>query len=347
MTGKIASIDLSLKNIWQSWFKFKKGKKYTPKLHEFQYNLEENLHKMFTDLNSDRYQHGGYKKFIVKDNKRREISVCEIRDRILHRLVYEHLCEIYDKTFIFDAWSCRKGKGLQGAIKRTQKFMWAHKNGYVWKSDIKKFFDNVNKEKFKEILSRRIKDEKTFKLLCVIIDSFSAESHANKGIPIGNLTSQIFSNIYLNELDRFVKYKIKPKAYLRYGDDFILVESSLKNLISMKQQVELFIKNALNMGINRKSEAVTKAKHGLKFLGTIIYPKNRTLNKRNESKISKNLNLKNTPSYYGTISQNGSRKFQKKFLWQILKLIQETQNFTPPPSQNPTPSPPSSNNPWI
>jgi len=332
MTGKIASINLSLKNIWQSWFKFKKGKKYTLRLHEFQYNLEENLRKMFVDLNFDHYQHGGYKKFIVKDNKKREISVCEIRDRVLHRLIYEYLCEVYDKTFVFDAWSCRKGKGLQGAIKRTQKFMWTHKNGYVWKSDIKKFFDNVNKKKLKETLSRRIKDEKTFKLLCVIIDSFHSDSCANKGIPIGNLTSQIFSNIYLNELDRFVKYKIKPKAYLRYGDDFILMESNLENLTSMKQRVELFIKNVLDMEINRKSEAVIKAKHGLKFLGVIIYPKSRTLNKRNENKILKNLNPKNTPSYHGTVSQNGSRKFQKKFSWQILKLIQETQNFIQSPS---------------
>lgn len=331
MTGKIASIDLSLKNIWQSWFKFKKGKKYTPKLHEFQYNLEENLRKMFTDLNSDHYQHGGYKKFIVKDNKRREISVCEIRDRVLHRLVYEYLCEIYDKTFIFDAWSCRKGKGLQGAIKRTQKFMWTRKNGYIWKSDIKKFFDSVNKEKLKRILSHRIKDEKTFKLLCVIIDSFHSDKGANKGIPIGNLTSQIFSNIYLNELDRFVEYKIKPKAYLRYGDDFILMESDLEDLISMKRQVELFIKNTLDMKINHKSEAITKAKHGLKFLGAVIYPKNRTLNKRNENKIPKNLNSKNIPSYHGIVSQNGSRKFKKKFLWQILEIIQETQSFTQSP----------------
>lgn len=331
MTGKITSIDLSLKNIWRSWFKFKKGKKYTPRLHEFQYNLEENLYKMFTDLNSDNYKHGGYRKFTVKENKKREISVCEIRDRVLHRLVYEYLCKIYDKTFIYDVWSCRKGKGLQGAIERTRKLMYANKNSYVWKSDIEKFFDNVNKEKLKEILGLRIKDEKTFKLLCAIIDGFSSGLHGDKGIPIGNLTSQIFSNIYLNELDRFVKHEVRPKAYLRYGDDFILIESNLKNLISMKQQVESFIENILDMKTNKKSEAVIKVKHGLKFLGTIIYPKSRILNKKNEDRITKELNLKNIPSYHGIVNQNGSRKFRKEFLWRTFELVQEEQNLTQPP----------------
>ena len=116
-------IDLSLKNIWESWLNFKKGKKETHELHEFQYYLEKNLHELFQDLNFGKYKHGGYKKFIVSDNKRREISVAAIRDRIVHRLIYDYLEKIYDKTFIYDAWSCRKRKGLLGAIERTQKFL--------------------------------------------------------------------------------------------------------------------------------------------------------------------------------------------------------------------------------
>jgi retron-type reverse transcriptase len=121
--GSVESIDLSLKNIWKCWFAFRAGKRATLEMHDFQYHLEKNLYKLFLDLNNGRYRHGGYKKFIVCDNKRREISVASVRDRVVHRLIYDYLEKIYDKTFIYDAWSCRKEKGLLGAIERTQEFL--------------------------------------------------------------------------------------------------------------------------------------------------------------------------------------------------------------------------------
>ena len=117
------SIDLSLENIWRSWYQFKKGKNFTPDLHFFQYNLEKNLFELSRDLRLKRYRHGGYRKFIVNENKRREISVALVRDRLVHRLIYDYLEKIYNNTFIYDAWSCRKGKGLLGAIERTQAFL--------------------------------------------------------------------------------------------------------------------------------------------------------------------------------------------------------------------------------
>lgn len=97
MTGNV-SIDLSLKNIWKSWFAFRKGKKMTPELHNFQYNLEKNLYGLFKDLNNGNYRHGDYRKFVVCDNKRREISVAPIRDRVVHRLIYDFLEKLYDHT---------------------------------------------------------------------------------------------------------------------------------------------------------------------------------------------------------------------------------------------------------
>ena len=117
------SIDLSLKNIWQSWFDFRKGKKVTSDLDNFQYSLEKNLYQLWEDLNTGTYRHGRYRKFMVCDNKRREISVAVIRDRVVHRLLYNYLEKIYDKTFIYDGWSCRKGKGLLGAIERASSFL--------------------------------------------------------------------------------------------------------------------------------------------------------------------------------------------------------------------------------
>lgn len=167
-----SSIDLSLTNIWKSWFKFQRGKSKTSELEYFSYYLEQNLQKLFFDLNT-KYRHGGYNKFIITDNKRREISVASVRDRVVHRLVYEYLYKIYNKTFIYDAWSCRKEKGLIGAIERAQKFLSRCPHCFVWRADIKKFFDNVDQQTLLKILSLRIKDVKAMNILKEIIASHS------------------------------------------------------------------------------------------------------------------------------------------------------------------------------
>ena len=165
-------IDLSLSNIWQSYFKFKKGKKTSQELEKFSYYLEENLRSLHHDLDSGNYKHGQYRKFTVTDNKRREISVSNIRDRVVHRLIYEYLCQIYDKTFIFDAWSCRKNKGLVGAIERAQNFVSRKPNSFIWRSDIKKFFDSVDQQVLLKIISRKIRNQKDLSLLREIIGSY-------------------------------------------------------------------------------------------------------------------------------------------------------------------------------
>jgi len=117
------SIDLGLKNIYKSWFRSRKGKKPSYDLDHFQYNLEKELQGLYWDLNNGTYKHGDYRKFIVTDNKKREISVASVRDRMLHRLFYDYLVDIFDKIFVCDAWSCRNGKGLMGAIDRAQVFI--------------------------------------------------------------------------------------------------------------------------------------------------------------------------------------------------------------------------------
>ncbi len=171
-----SSINLSLANIWQSWYKFRRGKKSSKELECFTYYLEQNLRQLWSDLNNGNYKHGGYKKFIVTDSKRREISIASLKDRIVHRLLYEYLTEIYDKIFIYDVWSCREKKGLLGAIERTQKFLSKYTNYFVWRADIKKFFDNVNHNILLEILAFRIVNEKAFEILKEIIVSYSVSA---------------------------------------------------------------------------------------------------------------------------------------------------------------------------
>ena len=175
------SIDVSLENIWRSWFRFRKGKHATAELHGFQYSLEENLYRLHQNLADGAYRHGGYKKFVVDDNKRREIFVASIRDRVVHRLVYDFLTVLYDKTFIYDAWSCRLGKGLLGAIQRTREFLRRWPKSFIWRADVTKFFDSVDQKILLEILARRIKSAKNYNLLEEIIGSFDVDKKKGGG----------------------------------------------------------------------------------------------------------------------------------------------------------------------
>ena len=169
-------IDFSLSNLWRSWFKFRRGKRKIKELENFQYYLEDNLWRLYLDLNEQRYAHGPYQHFTIQEGKRRDIMVASVRDRVVQRLVYEYLKQIYDRTFVYDAWSCRENKGLTGAIDRTEKFFKKYPKSFIWRADITKFFDNVKKNILFNILSRRVKDEKAVGLIKKIINSYGYET---------------------------------------------------------------------------------------------------------------------------------------------------------------------------
>lgn len=321
------SIDLSLANIWRRWFQFRRGKKVSQELECFQYFLERNLFLLCRELNGGSYQHGGYRHFTVTDNKRRQIAVASIKDKVIHRLLYEYLIPIYDKTFIFDVWSCREDKGLIGVIERTQIFLRRYSNSFVWRVDINKFFDHVDHDILRNMLRLKISDDKALWLLDEVIKSYSTTSTREsnptvpKGMPIGNLTSQIFANIYLNELDRFVKHALKPQAYLRYGDDFILIEKSKGNLLKMKEATVNFLKLKLNLTLHPKNDIIIKAKQRLRFLGVEIFPKGRRLNKRNSARAQNRLSAGNVISYSGLVRKHGNKKRVKEFNWIVLRKL--------------------------
>lgn len=314
------SIDLGLGSVWKAWFEFRKGKRMSEEMHEFQYHVEAHLAQLHQDLNGGTYKHGPYRSFTVCDNKRREISVSSVRDRVVHRLLYDYLVPIWDKTFIYDAWSCRKGKGLLAAIERTQDFLKSFPNAYVWRADVRKFFDSVNQEVLLKLVKRRVKDPKALELIAEVIQSYSPQKEG-VGMPIGNLTSQIFSNIYLNELNRFIKHELKPKAYLRYGDDFLLFEMDLKNLQRMQKEATAFLSNELKLTMHAKNNLIVKARHGLKFLGVELWSSGRRLSKRNKIRIGTRLDIRNTPSYHGVVSKHGGPKMQKWLAWQVHELV--------------------------
>lgn len=299
-------MDLSLSNLYKCWRLFRRGKKASREIVEFEYFLENNLRGLEKDLHSGIYKHGCYRQFEVVDNKRRLIKVAGVRDRVVHRLVYEYLKPIFDPAFIYDVWSCREGKGLIGAVKRSQKFLYQRSRGYVWRSDIKKFFDNVDKQILLQLIERKIIDNQAVGIIREIIFSQSTQignDRHDSGIPIGNLASQIFANIYLNELDRFIKHKLGVKFYLRYGDDFIILDDKQEILEQIRDEVREFLRVSLRLETNSHRDIIIKIDRGLRFLGAKIYPRSRQLNRRNQKRLKRKLDLLNLSSYKGMIKQ--------------------------------------------
>lgn len=323
------SIDISLSSLYKSWYKFKAGKSRTNKLEEFEYKLEKNIFNLYRELRNKTYKHGQYHRFAVIDNKKRQISVADIKDRLIHRLLYDYLVTNFDKKFIYDVWSCRKNKGLIGAINRAQLIAKKYKDGYIWRADIKKFFDNVNQEVLFKILKREICCKTALWLLKEIIISYRISinnqgscASFSRGLPIGNLTSQIFANIYLNELDRFILHHQKPLAYLRYGDDFLVFKRDLARLKKIRENVIRFAFWKLSLSINPKNDVIFKTKRGIRFLGVEIFSNGRRLNKRNISRATSKINLINASSYCGLVKQH-YKKLLNVLNWKILEKIED------------------------
>lgn len=175
------SMDVSIEALWRCWKRFRTGKKRTTEFERFAYNLEEHLFSLQRDLADGTYRHGSYRTFEVRDPKRRMIAVASVRDRLVHRLLYDELVRLYDHIFLYDVWSCRKEKGLHGALDRAQNFLHAFPRGWVWRADIHKFFDHMDHAVLLQLLQRKIEDERMFSVLQEVIGSYEVESTGKWG----------------------------------------------------------------------------------------------------------------------------------------------------------------------
>ncbi|HEX6977625.1 MAG TPA: reverse transcriptase/maturase family protein [Patescibacteria group bacterium] len=319
--GNESDINVSLTSVLHAWYSFKKGKTKNHEFDTFTYSLESNLHNLHQDLLSHTYQHGHYRTFYLTDTKKRTISVASIRDRIVHRLIYDYLVSIFDKRFIYDAWSCREGKGLLGAINRAGDLLKSFPNAYVWRCDITKFFDSIDQEFLKKTIRRRVSGERVLWLTDIVIDSFFSYA-PGRGMPIGNLTSQIFCNIYMNELDHYVSHTIRPLAYMRYGDDFLLIIPDHESAKKTKEAVTLYITNELKLTVHKTNNIIIPTRQGIHFLGCDIYPNGRRLRKKMYPRIKKRLNLANLSSYRSLILTHDKEKDVKWIDWNIANIIE-------------------------
>lgn len=307
------SMDISLSGFYKSWYAFRAGKRISRSIISFEYELENNLCKLAKDIQTNEYRHGGYRHLLVNDSKSRHIAVSSVRDRVVHRTLYDYFVPRTNPYFDYDVWSCRKNKGLEGAVERTLTLLKRYPDSWVWRGDVAKFFDSIDHAVLSRVVRRYIKDPIALKLLDNVTESYLTSPGV--GIPIGNLTSQIISNIYMNEFDRFVRHYLKPLGYVRYGDDFILLFPNQDSTLSAQIKGSEFLDSRLKLTIHSSNNIVIPAKRGLYFLGMVLFPTGRYIQKRTWDRIQRRLNSSNVASYHGLVKGMGSKRQKKDFKW--------------------------------
>jgi len=208
-----------------------KGKRDKEYAIEFEQDLEGNLLTLHEELVEEVWQPGAYSRFFVEDPKRRLINAPPFPNRVVHHVVTDVvLTPIWRPTFIFDTYACIKGRGTHVAVRRLQRFMRRHPegSGYVLQLDVESYFASIDHEILISLIERRIRDPQMMRLIRLIVESY--EDSPGVGIPLGNLTSQVFANIYLHELDMFAKHDLRIKHYIRYMDDVALVHTDPQQL---------------------------------------------------------------------------------------------------------------------
>ena len=280
---------LTFQKMLEAHERAKVGKNNKSEIIIFEMDLENNIIKIIEDIKNKRYKFGKYREFKVYEPKERIIKSLPYRDRVVHQwFVEEFIKSYYYPRFINDTYACLDFRGTHKAVLNLQRKMRYMKrkydNYYVLKCDIKKYFYNIDKDILIQILSRKISDKKIIEFAKIILND-----GIEKGIPIGNYTSQYFANIYLNELDHFVKETLRVKVYLRYMDDFILLLKTKEEAKRMYYLIQNFVNEKLNLQYNNKS-SYFNAKRGIDFCGYRIYETHILLRKRFKYKLNKSIN---------------------------------------------------------
>lgn len=270
----------------------------------FSLSLEENILALREKFLSGKYKHGGYVKFYVRDPKMRRIHKASVEDRIVHHAVFRVLYPIFENKFVFDSFASRTNKGTHAAIKHFELFAVKLSQNYtrtVWtlKCDIRKFFDSIDHEILLKIFRSKIRCAKTNSLLADIVGSF--ENDSDKGIPLGNLTSQLFANVYMNCFDQFVKRNLRLKYYVRYMDDFVILSENKESLAAVLIVIRSWLKEHLSLEFHGRKVLLRKWHGGIDFLGYVSFPFHRILRTRTKKRILRKLNFKNAHSYFAIL----------------------------------------------
>jgi retron-type reverse transcriptase len=271
-------------------------------------HLEDEVIALAEDLASGSYSHGPYSCFPVYEPKKREISKASVRDRLVHHMVYNALRPSFDHYFIHTSLSCRVGKGVHVGINMLRS-MARHvsKNNTkpCWglKLDVKRFFDNIDHAILKKQIHRHVKCPRTLQLIEHIIDSFCiAKAPRAHGLPLGNVTSQLFANLYLHEFDLFIKHTLRQRHYIRYCDDFIILENNRTLLAGLIQPIKDFLAMELKLTLHPEKIVLRKLDWGLDFVGYVQLPHHRVVRTATKRRMLSQLTLRQKAYHKGEIS---------------------------------------------
>ena len=251
-------------NIRMAFLKAIQGKRSTAEVLLFCRTVDAHLHEIRTRLLAEPVRWGEYHNFTITDPKKRTISAAPIEDRIIHHAIMNVLEPLFERQMIYHTYACRKGKGTHAAVR----YAFSKSKGFPWflKLDIRKYFDSINHEVLKHCLCRILKDRKVLDLLDGVIGSY--EKSPGTGIPIGNLTSQFFANLYLSSLDHYILEQLKSSGYARYMDDFVLWAHTRQELRHALRHIKTFCSGELKLDL--KQALIGKTGQGLPFLGFLI-----------------------------------------------------------------------------
>ena len=277
-------------NLLFAYRKASKGKRGHPNVAAFEHRFEDHLFELQDELRAFTYQPGAYRSFYIHEPKRRLISAAPFRDRVVHHALCNLIEPIFERSFIHDSYANRIGKGTHRALDRAQAF--ARRYRYVLQCDLRQFFPSIDHAILQMELARKLDDEKVLWLCERIIESgigvlreeyemvyFEEDNllaaNRPRGLPIGNLTSQFWANVYMNPFDHFVKRELHCKAFQRYVDDFLLFTDDKKTLIKWEQAIRSRL-TRLRLTIHPHAQA-RPVTEGFTFLGFRIFPQERRL----------------------------------------------------------------------
>ena len=313
----------SVENLLEAWREFLRGKRGKRDAQEFQLQLMDNIFALNKDLINRTYRHSDYQAFKINDPKPRDIHKACVRDRLLHHAIHRILYPFFDKAFIADSFSCRSNKGTHRAMNRFRSFAYrVGKNNtrtcWILKCDIRKFFASIDHGILREILAKRIPDGNIRWLLGEVIESFSSSADNDKGLPLGNLTSQLFANIYMNELDQFAKHGLRIKHYIRYADDFVILSESRERLEETVPPIGKFLEEKLRLKLHPQKVFIKTFASGIDFLGWVHFPDHRVLRtatkRRMIKRIKEAVSKEFLNSYLGLLRHGNAGKLQKCLL---------------------------------
>lgn len=328
--GQLFERIVDYENLFEAYLKARTGKRYRGEVLGFTNSVEEELIKIQNDLIYETYEVGRYREFYVHHPKKRLIMALPFRDRVVQWAIYKVIEPYFDRRFIKDSYACRVDKGTQRAANRVQ--YWLREmdrqpgKTYYLQMDMSKYFYRIDHDILLSIISRTIKDEAVIRLLAKIIKSehtkfgiplgdhfYERERVDGVGMPIGNLTSQLFANVYLNEMDQYAKQDMRVRHYIRYMDDIVILHKDKSALKDILLESDLFLQHELHLQINNKTR-IDNTNHGVEFVGKRIWPTHMKLKKETVKNMKIRLKYIQKQFAVGEVSVDEARSVLASYL---------------------------------